>query len=249
MLWQAACYRYLGAGALACLVAAHPSPALAAALSDADFANLAARCTPAVPEWVLRAVARTESNFYPWMLHDNTVHASDSPTSLAAAEVEASAWIAEGHSVDLGLMQINSANLPALRMTVREALDPCASLAAGAAVLRAAYGDGPVGAGQQAALLMALSIYNTGSPLRGIMNGYARTVMHNAGEAIAPVSLAPAKAISPPDMPPSWDVSATGIYTQAHGAPWLVPLGLGVTAQSVVAANDAGSIRQPMRAP
>ena len=249
MLWPTACYNCLVAGALVCLVAAHPSPALAATSSDVDFANLAARCAPAVPEWVLRAVARTESNFYPWMLHDNTVHASDSPASLAAAEVEANAWIAEDHSVDLGLMQINAANLPALGLTVHEALDPCASLAAGAAVLRAAYGDGPVGAGQQAALLMALSIYNTGSPLRGIMNGYARTVMHNAGEAIAPVSLAPAGAISPPDMPPSWDVSATGIYTQAHGAPWLVPLGLGVTAPSVVAANDAGSPRQPMRSP
>jgi len=249
MLWPTACYKCLVAGALVCLVAAHPSPALAATSSDVDFANLAARCAPAVPEWVLRAVARTESNFYPWMLHDNTVHASDSPASLAAAEVEANAWIAEGHSIDLGLMQINAANLPALGLTVREALDPCASLAAGAAVLRAAYGDGPVGAGQQAALLMALSIYNTGSPLRGIMNGYARTVMHNAGEAIAPVSLAPAGAISPPDMPPSWDVSATGTYTQAHGAPWLVPLGLGVTAQSVVEANDVGSTRQPMRSP
>ena len=90
MLRQAACDKYLVAGALVCLVAAHPSPALAATLSDVDFANLAARCAPAVPEWVLRAVARTESNFHPWMLHDNTVHVSDSPASLAAAEVEAS---------------------------------------------------------------------------------------------------------------------------------------------------------------
>src|ERR1700685_894364 len=79
MLRQAACDKYLVAGALVCLVAAHPSPALAATLSDVDLANLAARCAPAVPEWVLRAVARTESNFHPWMLHDNTVHVSDSP--------------------------------------------------------------------------------------------------------------------------------------------------------------------------
>ena len=249
MLRQAACDKYLVAGALVCLVAAHPSPALAATSSEADFANLAARCAPAVPEWVLRAVARAESNFYPWMLHDNTVHISDSPASLAAAEVEANAWIAEGDSVDLGLMQINASNLPALGMTVRGALDPCTSLAAGAAVLRAAYGGAPVEAGQQAALLMALSIYNTGSPLKGIMNGYARTVMRNAGVTIAPVSLVPAGPTIAPDMPPSWDVSATGIYTQAHGAPWLVPLGLDVSAQSVVAANDAGSPRQPMRSP
>lgn len=249
LLWQAVNNKCLVAGALVCLVASYPLPARAATLSDVDFANLAVRCAPAVPEWVLGAVARTESNFQPWILHDNTAHTSDSPVSLAAAEVTATAWIAEGHSVDLGLMQINAANLPALGMTVREALDPCASLAAGAAVLRAAYGDGSVGAGHQTALLMALSIYNTGTPLKGIMNGYARTVMRNAGETIASVSSVPLRPTIAPDLPPAWDVSATGIYMQAHGAPWLVPLGLGVTAQSVVAARDAGSPRQPMRSP
>lgn len=234
---------------LACLIAVGPAPVLAATISDADFARLAARCAPGVPVSVLRGVARTESDFHPWMLHDNSTHASDSPASLAAAKTEAAAWMAEGHSVDLGLMQINAANLSALGMTIGTALDPCASLAGGAAVLRAAYGVGPVDASQQATLLMALSIYNTGSPLKGIMNGYARKVIRRADEVASalPESLLP-PAIAP-DTPPAWDVSATGNYAQAHGAPWLVPLGLDMAGQDAVAAAQAGSPHQTMRSP
>ncbi len=197
----------------------------------------------------MRGVARTESNFYPWMLHDNSTHFSASPARLAAAEAQATAWIAEGHSVDLGLMQINSANLPALGMTIGAALDPCASLAGGAAVLRAAYGGGPVGSGQQAALLMALSIYNTGSPLKGIMNGYARRVMRHADEAATALSVPPLPPAIAPDMPPAWDVSATGSYARTHGAPWLVPLGLDATAQKIALADEAASPPQTMRSP
>ncbi|MDR3450599.1 MAG: lytic transglycosylase domain-containing protein [Alphaproteobacteria bacterium] len=240
---------YRLAGVLLCLSAISPAPVFAATLSDADFATLAARCAPGVPEWVLRGVARTESNFYPWVLHDNSTHASANPAALANAEAQATAWIAEGHSVDLGLMQINSANLPALGMTIGAALDPCASLAGGAAVLRAAYGSGPVDTGQQAALLMALSIYNTGSPLKGIMNGYARRVMRHADEAASGLPVPPLPPANEPVMPPAWDVSATGNYAQAYGAPWLVPLGLDVAGQSAAAAADAGSPHQTMRSP
>ncbi|HQT65891.1 MAG TPA: lytic transglycosylase domain-containing protein [Acidocella sp.] len=240
---------YRLAGVLLGLSAISPAPVFAASLSDADFATLAARCAPDMPESVLRGVARTESNFYPWRLHDNSTHFSASPASLANAEAQATAWIAEGHSVDIGLMQINSANLPALGMTIGAALDPCASLAGGAAVLRAAYGSGPVYTGQQAALLMALSIYNTGSSLKGIMNGYVRRVMRHADEAASGFSASPLPPAIAPDMPPAWDVSATGSYARTHGAPWLVPLGLDATAQKIALADEAASPPQTMRSP
>jgi type IV secretion system protein VirB1 len=237
---------------LAGLLAAASLPAHAAsasAVSAATFSALAARCAPSIPEWVLGAVARTESNFHPWRLHDNTARASDDPPSLVAAEAEAAAWIEAGHSVDLGLMQINSGNLPALGMSVNQALDSCASLAAGAAVLRAAYGGGPIQAGQQAALLMALSIYNTGSPLKGITNGYARRVMRNASAVPETASLPQTPPATAPDMPPAWNVSATGDYTQVHGAPWLVPLGLNMAGYNAVAAAGAIAPPQTMRSP
>jgi type IV secretion system protein VirB1 len=123
-------------------------------------------------------------------------------------------------------MQINSFNLPALNMTIRLALDSCASLKGGASVLSAAYGGGHTSAEQQAALLMALSRYNTGSPFLGIMNGYARKVMMNSdGGAIPALSAAiAATPISDPNAPPLWNVSAIGTYAQQHGASWLIAL-------------------------
>jgi type IV secretion system protein VirB1 len=125
-------------------------------------------------------------------------------------------------------MQINSANLPALGMTVTDALDPCSSLAGGAAVLRAAYGGGSTQAEQQAALLMALSRYNTGTPFEGIMNGYVHTVLENTGKGVEAPSVPPpathASNFFDLNAPPSWNVSAAGAYAQLHGASWIVDL-------------------------
>jgi type IV secretion system protein VirB1 len=212
-----------GAAWAACGV---PGAAGAAPLSTADFGALAVRCAPAVPVTTLEAVAKAESGLDPWALRDNTTKDSETPATLQAALSDAGQWIDRGDSVDLGLMQINSANLAALGMTVRGALDPCASLAGGAAVLQSAYGGGKTSAEQQAALLMALSRYNTGSPFKGILNGYARRVIvnANAGTAEPPVSAPQTVTRAHPNAPPSWNVWATAAYAQAHGAPWLIPL-------------------------
>lgn len=255
-----------GAAWAACGV---PGTARAAPLSSVDFAALAARCAPLAPQEILAAVARTESNFDPWALHDNTTGATEQPASLQAALSDASAWIGRGDSVDVGLMQVNSANFSALGLTARSAVDPCASLAGGAAVLRAAYGGGKTSAEQQVALLMALSRYNTGSPFKGILNGYARRVIANAdaGTAFAPSSPVQTTALAEPDAPPAWDIWATAAYTQAHGAPWLIPLSpsapenaggpklpagrpaIASPAATLVASSEASSSLQPMRSP
>ena len=203
-----------------------PGTARAAPLSPTAFSALAAHCAPSVPLELLRAVAQTESGLDPLALHDNTTEVSEQPGSMQEALTDARAWIGRGDSVDLGLMQINSANLDALDMTARTALDPCVSLAGGAAVLRAAYSGGKTNAEPQAALLMALSRYNTGSPFRGIMNGYARKVMAN--DAAPPLPVADDSndiAQTDPNAPPSWNIWATAFYVQSHGAPWLVSLG------------------------
>lgn len=202
-----------------------PGTARGTPLSSAAFAALAAHCAPSVPEKTLKAVARTESDLDPLALHDNTTGVSERPTSLQAALSVARHWIDRGDSVDLGLMQINSANLGALGITALTALDPCVSLGGGAAVLQAAYGAGKTRADQQAALLMALSRYNTGSPFRGIMNGYARKVMANDAVEPLPTRPDPEDATqTDPTAPPSWNIWATASYVQTHGAPWLISL-------------------------
>ena len=198
-------------------------------LSPAEFVALAGRCAPAIPVATLEAVARTESGLDPWALRDNTTGITEAPGSEDQALHDASSWISRGDSVDVGLMQVNSANFSALGLTAGSALAPCASLAGGAAVLQAAYGGGKTTADQQVALLMALSRYNTGSPLKGIMNGYARSVMLNADTDRFPAPAAQGRVagiqvLTDPNAPPSWDISATGTYAAAHGAPWIVSL-------------------------
>ncbi len=223
-------YPFLSVAAMAWVACGVPCVARATnRLSVSEFVTLAARCAPEVPVATLEAVAKTESGLDPLALHDNTTGVNDKADNLQAALAEGEAWIDRGNSVDVGLMQINSANFGALGLTTRSALAPCASMAGGATILQAAYAGGETTADQQAALLMALSRYHTGSPLKGILDGYARTVMAHAytGELPAPTAqnkAANAPVPAYPNLPPSWNISETGIYVEEHGAPWIVSL-------------------------
>ena len=208
----------------ACTISAQVVPASAKPLPYGNFKTLAARCAPSVAVATLAAVARSESGLNPLALHDNTTNASIRPSTLGEAQLDVSQLLGDGDSVDIGLMQINSANLPALRMNASDALNPCVSLTGGAAVLKAAYGDENGGSDQNVALLLALSQYNTGTPFKGIMNGYARTVLLSAkpGSSSAPaVSGSRVQALDP-NAPPTWNVWASAAYARSHDASWLV---------------------------
>jgi type IV secretion system protein VirB1 len=81
--------------------------------------------------------------------------------------------IAAGHTVDLGYMQVNSANLGKLGYTVGQMYDTCTNLAAGAEILTTSYaGAAKVYGEGQDALAAALSAYNTGNWKGGYLNGY-----------------------------------------------------------------------------
>ncbi len=167
-------------------------------LGISAFERLAQRCAPSVAPSTLAAIARTESRFNPLSLHDNTLGVSAAPSTVAEATSIAKRLMAAGHSVDLGLMQINSANLGALGLTPEAAFDACRSLAAGAMILAADYAGGATHASQQAALRVAFSRYNTGDPLRGFANGYVDRVEAAAYQVV-------------PAIDPNADVSSSGI--------------------------------------
>lgn len=190
------------------------------------FIALAASCGPWVHVDTLAAIARAESDFDSVAIHDNTGQRRYRPRSRGEAIALATELIAQRHSVDLGLMQINSANFPALGLTLADAFDPCKSIAAGARVLL----DGwrPIaGEAAQLALLRALSHYNTGSPQRGFANGYVRRVqtsaeavvpairLAGAGEPVRQQVLEPAAPASLP--PPAWDVFGQARYARERG--------------------------------
>ncbi len=198
-----------------------PGPGFTAPLSAPRFAQLAQRCAPSVSLAVLRGLAHTESHFEPLALRDNTRTLTRTPRSVAEAVSQARHWIAAGDSVDLGLMQINAANLPALGLALPAALDPCRSLSGAAAILRAAYARGASVADSQAALLIALSRYNTGRPLAGLLNGYVGKVLapHPGGVVSADAN---PRAQTTSNSVPAWDLWANAAYAQIHGASWLV---------------------------
>lgn len=195
------------------------------------FAQLAARCAPHVAVETLAAVARTESGFDALILHDNTTVRSYHPaTSGDAIALAVELVTVARHSVDLGLMQINGANLPRLGLTLADVFNPCRNLAAADQVLVASYAAPAPGGDTQPAVQQALSRYNTGDPTHGLANGYVSRVqasaelvvpalrVHGDTPAEQPGPLgggAPIMAQPLPPPPPSWDVY--GQAKAAHG--------------------------------
>ena len=138
------------------------------------FLQIAAAAAPAIAPETLAAFAQAESRLEPLAIGDNATGMSYRPSSMEAAVALATKLLAQGHSLDLGIMQVNSANLPRVGLTVAAAFDPGQSIRAGAVILSEAYQrcrrDGAVA--EQPALRCAASIYNTGREQAGILNGY-----------------------------------------------------------------------------
>lgn len=157
------------------------------AIALAAFLQLATACGQPSPPQMLAGIAKQESGFQPYAIHDDTTSRSLYPESADAAVAAASALIAAGHNVGLGLMQVEQFNLPKLGMTVADAFDPCRNIRAGAEILRRNY-------------RVALSMYNTGrvSPV-GL--AYAQRVERAAGSLDAPAPAPSAQADPPPSSP------------------------------------------------
>ena len=150
-----------------------------------ELALLAQECAPTVAIETIAAVVSHESRSNPFAIGINGgARLSRQPADHQEAVDTARKLIGLGYSVDLGLAQINSANLPKLGLTLEQAFDPCANLRAAETVLRGCYDPAAqrLGAGQPA-LQAALSCFNTGSHTRGLANGYVASVYRVARTA------------------------------------------------------------------
>lgn len=175
--------------------------------------TLARNCAPQAAPATLAAVAWTESRFNPLAIGVNRgPRPARRPRSAADAARIARDLLDRGANLDLGLAQINSANLDWLGLSIEDAFDPCRSLAASATVLAAGYRPVSDRADdRQAALRIALSRYNTGDPERGFRNGYVGRVERAArdlagAQAPIPVSAPPPTPDTPAAPPEPWDV-------------------------------------------
>lgn len=147
-----------------------------------------------VPEFWPRVV-KIESRYDPNAIHDDTANISHYPDSAPEAEALVRRLLAEGHSVGVGLSQL-TANSEAgfvhkFGLSIHDALQPCLNMRAGASFY----------------VTSALSIYNSGSPTRGM--DYAMKVQ---GVTVATGDAAPT-LISCAE--PSWDVWAYQVCVDA----------------------------------
>jgi type IV secretion system protein VirB1 len=161
-------------------------------LDVANFMHLASACAGSVAPATLLAVAQVESGLDPLAIGVN--HGpplSRPPRSRDEAIAVAKRLLVAGANVDLGLLQINAANLQPLGLSVEDAFETCQNLAAGA----------------------TLSLYNSGDAARGFRNGYVARVVSAAAHAPPPVER-PRAALPVQPPTPAWD--AFGDLTAAR---------------------------------
>lgn len=164
--------------------------------AEVDVEGLLKRCAPNVHPETMRAVLNTESGGnalavadagpvnLPWSQRKSMVR-SLYPASRGEAVALVKDLLAKGHTVSLGLAQVNDRNLAALGVGVEDMFEPCTNIAAGASILSDCYGRalksyGPGGK----ALAAALSCYNSGSFVRGDQDGYVDLVYQKKGKPL-----------------------------------------------------------------
>lgn len=136
--------------------------------------SVLAACAMYVAPATLNAIISVESGGNPLAIHVN-----NGQTPIVKNKQEAinqtKKLIAQGYSVDIGLMQVNSKNLPKLGITIENIFDPCTNIKAGSMILSENYNRAlKITPNQQEALEIALSLYNTGTTYRGFENGYVK---------------------------------------------------------------------------
>lgn len=177
------------------------------------FHVLAENCAPSVAPEIMEKLVRAESGFNHFAIGVNGAERrSYNPTSKEDAVRIARDLIAQGHSIDMGLGQINSANLDWLGLTVNTVFDSCTNLKASERVLRDGYERARnQGSDPETALHQALSAYNTGTFTRGFSNGYVERVMGGDFEAPPAVQQPSSKTAAPAEATQVWDVFSGGI--------------------------------------
>ena len=146
---------------------------------------LFSQCGAGVHPDTLNAIIKVESNYNQLAIYDNTTGASYRPQSKEQAIYLTGIFLSSGHSIDIGLMQINSQHLAKLNIDYKDLFDPCYNVAVGTKILSGFYREHARGNPTDQpdmTLLKALSSYNTGSPRKG--KRYVNKILKVAGKSI-----------------------------------------------------------------
>lgn len=157
-----------------------------------DLSELRAHCASDAPLITLETIIRAESGGNPnaiqldypatilrqWRLPKGRLQFDRQPRDAAEAIAWTDYLAAQGISVDLGLMQVSTAEAKRRHIRVPDLLDPCTNVRVGWSIFRQNYtAVAPRYPDPQVALWHALSRYNTGDDNAGIRNGYLRHIM------------------------------------------------------------------------
>lgn len=130
--------------------------------------TLAQACGPNVHPTTTMAIIKVESGGNPFAINDNTSGHSYSFTNKDDAVYKSYELLTLGHSIDMGLMQINSVHLKGMKIRYYDLFDPCYNVQIGTKILSDFYVKySEPGMNKEQRLYRALSAYNTGSPWKG----------------------------------------------------------------------------------
>lgn len=140
----------------------------------AALAALIAHCASNVAPATMTAIVKVESGGDSLAIGDNTAGRSYYPRDRANAESFARRLLKAGHSIDVGIAQIDSMNFAGFGVTVHSIFDPCINLSIGARILSDDYAFAARRyRDAQLALRHAIGMYNTGR-----LNAGRRYVSH-----------------------------------------------------------------------
>jgi type IV secretion system protein VirB1 len=144
--------------------------------------SLCSACGPGVHPATTQAIIEVESAGNHLAIHDNISGSSFNPSTKEQAVKIASVLIARGHSVDMGLMQINSQHLRKKDLDLKQLFEPCYNIRTGTKILADFYNHhrkSNPNEPDDIILLKSLSSYNTGTPYNG--KSYVNKILKKAG--------------------------------------------------------------------
>ena len=152
-------------------------------------------CAPQAAPSTMLAVARTESALYPYAISINRPKQVSRAAGLSNLEIQLARqprskheanqgmrWLLRhGITVSVGFLQINTENAGLFHLRPEQLFEPCTNIAVGSALLAQAYAaERRLAPNDPDALLIALSLYNSGTYDLGFDNGYVASVLRNA---------------------------------------------------------------------
>jgi len=165
-------------------------------LTENGFLQLIKACAPTVDPSTMSAIVSAESRgnqfaiadagllSLPWAQRKSMVRSFYFGTVEESVE-KAEQLLSIGHTVSLGLAQINDRNLKKYGLSIRDTFDPCKNIATGGKIITEFYAKAVRQFGEgKVALNAALLAYNQGYWHGGDRDGYVKLVYQQANRRL-----------------------------------------------------------------